>query len=40
MQRVADAEGESINGFTNKALLARIGLEDWPGKEECDKDAY
>lgn len=30
IQAAADKEGESINGFTNKALLARMGLEEWP----------
>lgn len=30
VQAAAEREGESINGFTNKALLARMGLEDWP----------
>lgn len=34
IQAVADKEGESINGYTNKALLARMGLEEWPEKEE------
>jgi len=33
VQAAADAEGESINGYTNKALLARLGLEEWPGAE-------
>ena len=32
VQAAAEAEGESINGYTNKALLARIGLEEWPGE--------
>lgn len=30
VQAAADREGESINGYTNKALLARMGLEEWP----------
>ena len=30
IQRAADFEGESINGYTNKALLFRLGLEEWP----------
>lgn len=30
VQAAAEREGESINGFTNKALLARMGLEEWP----------
>lgn len=32
VQAAADAEGESINGYTNRALLARMGLEEWPSK--------
>lgn len=32
VQAAAEQEGESINGFTNKALLARLGLEEWPEK--------
>ena len=34
IQAAADKEGESVNGFTNKALLARMGLGEWPEKEE------
>lgn len=30
VQAAADKEGESINGFVNKAVLARIGLDEWP----------
>lgn len=30
VQAAAEREGESINAFTNKALLARMGLEKWP----------
>ena len=30
IQAAADREGESINCFVNKAVLARIGLENWP----------
>ena len=33
VQAAAEREGES-NGFTNKALLARMGLEDWPKADE------
>lgn len=33
----ADAAGESINMYTQKALLARMGLEDWPELPEEDK---
>ena len=30
VQAAAEQEGESINGYTNKALLARMGLVEWP----------
>ena len=33
VQRAAEGEGESINGYTNKALLARMGLTEWPERE-------
>lgn len=36
VQAAADAEGESINGYTNKALLSRMGLTAWPEKEDED----
>lgn len=39
VQRAADKEGESINGYTNRALLARMGLQEWPEKAECDRAA-
>lgn len=38
VQAAADREGESLNGFTNKALLARMGLEEWPEATGQDKD--
>lgn len=34
VQAAAEREGESINGYTNKALLARMGLETWPAAKE------
>ena len=34
VQAAAEQEGESINGYTNKALLARMGLTEWPAKED------
>ena len=38
VQAAAEQEGESLNGFTNKALLARMGLTAWPeAKEEESK---
>ena len=30
VQAAAEAEGESLNSFTNKALLARMELDEWP----------
>ena len=35
IQAAADKEGDSINGFVNKAVLARIGLEEWPKDEQA-----
>lgn len=38
VQAAAEQEGESINSYTNKALLARMGLTAWPeAKEEESK---
>ena len=30
IEAAADAAGESVNMYTQKALLARMGLKDWP----------
>ena len=30
VQAAAEQEGESINSYTNKALLARMGIVKWP----------
>lgn len=38
VQAAAEREGESINGYTNKALLARMGLTDWPEAKEGETD--
>ena len=35
IQAAAEQEGESINGYVNKAVLNRLGFEDWP-KEDAD----
>ena len=32
VEAAANREGESVNMFTQKALLARMGLEAWPEK--------
>lgn len=33
VQAAADEAGESINQYTNKALLARMGRTEWPTDE-------
>ncbi len=38
VQAAAEREGESINGYTNKALLARMGLTAWPEAKEGGAD--
>lgn len=38
VQAAAEREGESINGYTNKALLARMGLTTWPEAKEGGAD--
>ncbi len=30
IQAAAEQVGESINGYVNKAVQARMGLEEWP----------
>ena len=30
VQAAAEQEGESVNSYTNKALLARMGIVEWP----------
>ena len=38
VQAAAEREGESLNSYTNKSLLARMGLTAWPeAKEEESK---
>ena len=34
VEAAAKAAGESVNLYTQKALLARMGLEDWPTNTE------
>jgi predicted HicB family RNase H-like nuclease len=34
IEAAANEAGESVNQYTQKALLARIGLESWPEKKE------
>ena len=34
VQAAAEREKESINSYTNKALLARMGLTAWPEAKE------
>ena len=38
IQAAAVVEDESINGFVNKAVLARMGLNEWPkGEDSTDE---
>ena len=34
VQARAEQEGESVNGYVNRAILDRMGLEDWPQEGE------
>ena len=34
IEAAAAATGESVNQYTQKAILARMGLEEWPDKQE------
>lgn len=34
IQAAAQAAGESVNQYTQGALLARMGLSEWPKKED------
>lgn len=34
VEAAAQSAGESVNQFTQKALLARMGLQEWPTVEE------
>lgn len=34
IEEAASALGESVNTYTQKALLSRLGLEEWPEKED------
>lgn len=36
VEAAAAGAGESVNMYTQKALLARMGLESWPEKQESD----
>lgn len=33
IEAAAKAAGESVNQYTQRAILARLGLEDWPAKQ-------
>ena len=37
VQAAAAAVGESVNEYTQRALLARMGLESWPTINEKDE---
>ena len=34
VQAAADEAGESVNQYTNNALLARMGIQEWPERAE------
>ena len=34
VQAAANMAGESVNQYTNKALLNRMGLHEWPDRSE------
>lgn len=34
IEAAAAAAGESVNQYTQKAILARMGLEEWPKNQE------
>ena len=36
IEAAASSAGESVNQYTQKALLARMGLTEWPVKVEDD----
>ena len=38
VEAAARAAGESVNQYTQGALLARMGLSAWPGKEDAPAD--
>lgn len=38
IEAYAQKTEDSINGVTNKALLAYMGLQDWPKLQATDKD--
>ena len=38
VEAAAKAAGESINQYTQKALLARMGLTEWPQLNEVEAD--
>jgi len=37
VQQYAEAEGESVNSYAQKALLQRMGLDDWPKQPPADR---
>lgn len=40
VQAAADEAGESVNQYTNKALLTRMGLEEWPTSPAREGDFF
>ena len=37
VQRAAEKVGETVNAYTQTALLQRMGLEDWPPIDEAEE---
>ena len=38
IQAAAGQEGESLNGYVNKAILNRMGLEEWPRCSDTEEE--
>lgn len=38
VEAAASAVGESVNQYTQKALLTRMGLSEWPGTDAAPED--
>lgn len=38
IEAAANAAGESVNQYTQKAILARMGLEKWPENEATPEE--
>ncbi len=38
VQQAADSAGESVNEYTSRALLQRIGLDEWPQADSTKEE--